>query len=181
MKVSDQFPSRYLKVEDLNDEDMIVTIRDATSEVLGQGQDAQRKLIVHFRETEKGLACNKTNAGIIAKLYGDDTDFWIGKQIILWPNHDVAFKGEIVSAIRVRSKAPPQGQRRPASTAATGSANGVMSYAEACAAVENVGSSPDALKDYLRDHGINGWAPSTAAQCSELTRAFIASLDDIPF
>ena len=106
MKISDAFPSKYLKVDDLNDADMLCTITRVALEELGQGHEKDTKPIVYFAETDKGMACNKTNAGVISKLYGDDTDGWIGKKITLWPNHDVEFRGEIVSAIRVRSRAP---------------------------------------------------------------------------
>jgi hypothetical protein len=171
MKVSDQFPSKYLRVEDLDDADMTLTIKRVTTEDLGQGNEKQRKIIVYFRECEKGLACNKTNAGVIAKLYGDDTDMWLGKRITLWPNHDVEFKGEIVSAIRVRSKAPA-----PTTNGAATNGNGVLTFKNAVELCERNGIAVQELKDYLKSCGVNGWTPDTAAQCSELTQKFIAGL-----
>ncbi len=59
------------------------------------------------------MVCNKTNANTITKLYGDDTDAWIGKPITLCAR-EVEFQGEMVLAIRVSLKAPPIGQ--PAAT-----------------------------------------------------------------
>ena len=106
MKVGQAFPSKYLKADDLEDRDWTATIRDVIIEDIGQGEQKQEKLILYFNEFEKGLVTNKTNATTIQKLYGDETDEWVGKTIVLWPNHDVEFKGEIVSAIRVRSRAP---------------------------------------------------------------------------
>ena len=106
MKIGKAFPSNYLKADDLEDRDWPVTIKRVAIESIGQGEDKQPKPIVYFEELEKGLVCNKTNATIIEKMYGDETDAWTGKRITLWPNHDVEFKGELVSAIRVRSKAP---------------------------------------------------------------------------
>ena len=106
MKVSAAFPSKYLKADDLEDRDWTVTIKNVVIEDIGQGEQKQEKMIIYFSELDKGLVANKTNATVIEKLYGDETDGWKGKAITLWPNHDVEFKGEIVSAIRVRSKAP---------------------------------------------------------------------------
>src|SRR3989304_3055241 len=106
MKVKDVFPSKYLKVDDLNDLDLTLTIDNVVIEEIGQGDAKQKKMVIYFQEAEKGFVCNKTNATVIEKLFGDETTNWKGKRITLWPNHDVEFKGEIVSAIRVRSRAP---------------------------------------------------------------------------
>lgn len=117
MKVSEAFPSKYLKAVDLNDQDIVATIKSVIMENIGQADDPQEKLVLYFTDQDKGLVCNKTNAGVIAKLYGDDTESWIGKQVTLWPNHDVEFKGEIVSAIRIRSRLPAISPLRQSSAA----------------------------------------------------------------
>lgn len=113
MKVGAAFPSKYLKADDLEDRDWSVTIKNVLIENIGQGEKKEEKLIIYFRELDKGLVTNRTNANIIEKLYGDETDEWIGKPVTLWPNHDVEFKGEIVSAIRIRSKAPQMSKAVP--------------------------------------------------------------------
>ena len=46
---------------------------------------------------------NTGNARIIAALYGDDTDGWIGQKITLYAAQVSAF-GQIQPAIRVRDK-----------------------------------------------------------------------------
>lgn len=104
MKVGTAFPSTYLKADDLEDRDWPVTIKEVKMELVGMPGDQSEKLTLMFDELDKGIVCNKTNAGVIEKMYGAETDDWIGKKITLWPNHDVEFKGEIVSAIRVRSR-----------------------------------------------------------------------------
>jgi hypothetical protein len=63
--------------------------------------------VLFFREEEKGLVLNKTNTTIIAKLYGDDTDDWVGKPVTLYAT-EVQFQGDMVDAIRVRNKPPRQ-------------------------------------------------------------------------
>jgi hypothetical protein len=104
MKLSEVFKSDFLKAEDL-DEDTVVTIAGVEVKELGSGKDKDQKPVITFEELDKGLACNRTNAQTIAKLYGDDTDDWIGKQITLFAT-EVDFKGDQVLAIRVRTRAP---------------------------------------------------------------------------
>jgi hypothetical protein len=48
---------------------------------------------------------NRTNAKRIAKLYGPDTDKWLGKPITLYPS-ECDFGDETVPCLRVRPEAP---------------------------------------------------------------------------
>jgi hypothetical protein len=104
MKMSEAFASKYLKATEL-DGDTVYTISRVDEETLGQGDDADVKPVVHFEETDKGLALNKTNANTIAGLYGDESDNWIGKPITLFAT-EVDFQGKQTLAIRVRMKKP---------------------------------------------------------------------------
>ncbi len=108
MNVSDAFPSKYLKASDLNGRNVVVTISGARIEGIGQSKD--QKLVLSFSGKEKTFVCNKTNASTIAKLYGPDTDTWIGKPITLTAR-EVEFQGEMVLSIRVSLQAPNQGAR----------------------------------------------------------------------
>jgi hypothetical protein len=100
MNLNEVFPSKYIKADDLKGREVPVTISSAAMEVLGNDQ----KLILYFQGKEKGMVCNKTNAGRIAYLYGDDTDDWIGKAIILCSEF-VEFQGKTVKGLRVK---PPK-------------------------------------------------------------------------
>ena len=111
-RMNDLFPTNYLKAADFEDGDAILTIAGLEQQTLGQGRDAAEKWIVYFREVDKGLVLNKTNAGTIAKLYGDDTDDWIGKKVTLYST-EVQFQSEMVEAIRIRSKMPKGGGKKP--------------------------------------------------------------------
>mgnify|MGYP007031196897 CR=1 FL=1 len=104
MNVKDTLATRYLGAEtDIeDDEDLILTIKECEMETLGE----DKKLVLYFKETKKGLALNKTNMKTIAKVLDSmETDDWIGKRIALFST-EVDFKGEQVLAIRVRLKAP---------------------------------------------------------------------------
>ncbi len=106
MRVSDAFPSNYLKAADLHDRNVLVVISHCAMEDIGD----DHKPVLYFQGKEKGLVMNKTNANNIAVVYGDDTEEWTGKEIVLFPAM-VDFQGRTVAAIRVRA---PQAKDRAA-------------------------------------------------------------------
>ena len=103
MKVNELFPSKYLRASDL-DGDTVVTIKSLMVEEIG----GERKPVMYFPEIAQGLVLNKTNTGIIASLYDNETDNWPGRKIILYST-EVDFRGEIVDAVRVRRQIPEDG------------------------------------------------------------------------
>ena len=100
MKTADIYPSTFLKHSDIPAAGVTVTIAKAEMSLLGQGEDQENKLVLSFNDTKKQLAVNKTNLKTITKLWGDDTDLWIGKPITL-VTREVDFAGEATLAIRV--------------------------------------------------------------------------------
>lgn len=101
MKVSEAFPSKYLRAADLQGKNVAVVINSAEYEQIGD----DNKIVVYFQGKEKGLVLNKTNANNIAIVYGDDTDDWRGGDLVLFPAM-VDFQGRTVEAVRVR--VPPR-------------------------------------------------------------------------
>jgi hypothetical protein len=118
MKLNDAFPSRWLKSEDCEDGDLILTIKSAAIEPVKGTNGDEDKLILRFAEEDKGLILNKTNAKSISKIHGDDTDDWVGKKVALYST-EVEFGGETMLGIRVRLKAPKAGVASPASRASS--------------------------------------------------------------
>jgi hypothetical protein len=111
MKISDALPSKYLKAEDLEGANVTVTIEEVNREEVGPKKEL--KLVISFANTRKKMVLNKTNAATIAKLYGEETDEWLGKRIILY-SKDTEFQGEMVLALRV-SLQKPTGTQKPSS------------------------------------------------------------------
>jgi hypothetical protein len=107
MNINDAFPSDYLKADDLKGKNVTVVIADASIEMIGQGHQKERKLVLSFFGKDKKLVCNKTNASTIQKLYGIETDDWKGKAITLSPR-EVEFQGDMVWAIRVSLQKPAE-------------------------------------------------------------------------
>lgn len=112
MKVSQAFPSDFLKAADLDGANVRLVM--AHCEMKDIGDD--NKPVLHFKGKEKGLVLNKTNANNIAAEYGDDMDDWMGKEIILFTAW-VDFQGKSVEAIRVRAPQPKDNPRPAASQA----------------------------------------------------------------
>jgi hypothetical protein len=101
MKTSEAFPSNYLKAADLQGRQVRVTIDRVIMEDVGD----ESKMALYFVGKDKGMICNRTNAGSIEALYSDETDEWIGKDIILYSTK-VSYQGSMVPAIRIMP--PPQ-------------------------------------------------------------------------
>lgn len=102
MRLSEAFPSKYLGKDDL-DGDVIGTISDVVKESIESDGTMQDKLVIHFHEGHvKPFICNKTNAITIADIYGDDTDAWHGKTVVLYVDPSVMMAGKRVGGVRVR-------------------------------------------------------------------------------
>ena len=101
-------PSNYLRHSDLEEgHDTVVTITSYSQEDIGLGENKKKKWVIYFKETDLGLVLNATNGKAVSKACGtDEMDEWKGKPISLYVKDDVEFQGDIVSAIRVRVKAP---------------------------------------------------------------------------
>lgn len=110
MKMNQMYPSKYLKADELGDSDHTFTISKIVMETLGQGAEADTKPVAYFKEIEKGLVLNKTNASTITKIAAsDDTDDWIGKKITCFAT-EVQFGADMVLSIRVRLPRAPATQ-----------------------------------------------------------------------
>lgn len=113
MNINQAYPSNFLKADDLGGKSVTVVIQKVEMEEIGQGRDKETKPVLYFRGKEKGVVLNKTNANTITKLYGGETDDWIGKAITLVPR-EVEFQGEMVLSIRVSLQKPGAPSAKPA-------------------------------------------------------------------
>lgn len=97
MKLSEAFPSNYIKAADLQGRDVTLTIRETIVAEIGK----DKKLVTYFVGKEKGMVTNKTNADRIAYYHGDDTDGWRGKQVVLGTEL-TTFEGKTAPALRIK-------------------------------------------------------------------------------
>lgn len=107
MRMNDAFPSKYLKAEDLEEGDLIVTISDCRFEEFTDPKTKRpdNKPVLYFEEEDvKPMVLNKTNyRSISTNLGSDDTETWLGKRVALFATEVESF-GEMTLGIRVRMK-----------------------------------------------------------------------------
>jgi hypothetical protein len=99
---SDFDQSRFFKAADLEQEKRL-KIKSVSAEEIGP--DKERKLVVWFANSQRGLPLNKTNNRTLRGAFGDNTDSWAGKIIVLFPTQD-EFRGRLVPVLRVRIPTP---------------------------------------------------------------------------
>lgn len=112
MKAGAMVPSKYLKADDIEG-DEVVTITKIGQVNVGKDGAEDMKWALRLQEKDRPFVLNKTNITRIVKaLKTDETEEWIGKKITLYVDHEVQFAGDVVSAIRVRANAPAPEVRR---------------------------------------------------------------------
>jgi hypothetical protein len=107
VKISTAFPSKYVRVEDLDGRDITVRIDRIQMEEVGE--ERKEKPVLYFESKSKGMVLNVTNAKTISASYGNDSEDWRGREIVLFET-SVSYKGETKPGIRVRV---PKGKREP--------------------------------------------------------------------
>jgi hypothetical protein len=103
--------SKFLRKEDF-DEDRVMTIKGVKLEDM-PGDDGQQKWVLYFREEAKGMALNVTTIRVLEKAFGDDSDQWVGKRVMVYVDPNVSFGGRVVGGLRLRPpsrQTPPPGQ-----------------------------------------------------------------------
>ena len=115
-KVKEMRNSKFLKRGDVGESGVIVTIVNVhQANVAMEGEKPDERWCMAFREFDKPMVLNTTNAQLCEKFLGsDDTDDWLGKQIVLYDEPNVSFGGKFVGGIRVKRAGPPaQAPRSP--------------------------------------------------------------------
>ena len=82
-RISESFSGKWLTAIDVPRQGLRGYIEEITEEEIGQGSDKKIKLVLWIKGQDKGMVLNKTNGGILADLYGDETDDWTGRRIVL--------------------------------------------------------------------------------------------------
>lgn len=106
--IDGEFPSKYLKAADFDEDGTIMTIASYARESIKNREGVmEQKPILYFRGEEKGLILNKTNANKLTKLFqSPNTDDWIDQPVRLYAT-EVQFGADQVPAIRIKQAALP--------------------------------------------------------------------------
>ena len=114
------FDSKYVGAWDLpGGRDVVLVIDRVEAATLTNARGTNKKPVVFFKKTEKGLVLNKTNGKAIAGMYGPHTSKWKGKPIALHAT-TTTVGGDVVDCIRVRPTVPRKAtdlQQEPAAPA----------------------------------------------------------------
>jgi hypothetical protein len=100
----DVFPSKYLKVADLNGRPLTLEIKSAPLEVLTTPDGKQEsKVVLYFTTTPKKMPLNKTNFEACVDVTGEvDSDNWAGKRVELFTSV-TQMAGSERDCIRIRT------------------------------------------------------------------------------
>jgi hypothetical protein len=115
MNLNEMFPSNYLTKEDLSTPRRLV-ISNVTKKEVWRKNGKQLAVILHFSGNVKPLVLNKTNAIVIARIYGNDTTLWTNKPIDVYHDPNVMLGRDRVGGLRVRAAGVVPAKVAPATT-----------------------------------------------------------------
>jgi len=90
---------RFLNVQRVDEQGLWETTLTIADVELREIKDRE-KLVAHFKEIEDTLVLNKTNAMILAEAFGEETEEWELKQIMLRKTKR-SYGNKLVDAIEV--------------------------------------------------------------------------------
>lgn len=175
-RISDLFPSKYLRAADLQKPGIRlpvnVRIARVTQEELG-GDDRAKEIkpVVYFHGKEKGLVVNRTNGDELAVLLGEETDDWPGRVVGLTVQrvrmrNDMVWGLRIVAAVRPEQQQQQNARQHPVQRATAAAAAAAPARAPRVAAPE-----PEPDPDFTDEPGYHEPADNTRDRFD----------DDIPF
>ena len=113
MNINDAKQSKYLSKDDVGNQGWQLTLQSVQMQVVDD-ETGESRAVATFAEPVKPAILNITNLQLLAHWFGsEETDHWIGRQIVVYNDPTVQFAGKMTGGIRVRV---PQSelQRNPA-------------------------------------------------------------------
>ena len=101
MKASSMYGS-FLATEDIHEETTVTIESIEVGEFSGENGKV-KKLIFSFTDLPARLAVNTENAKVLIDKFGDETDGWLGKKIVLFVDPTVKFRNKTVGGIRIKA------------------------------------------------------------------------------
>lgn len=113
-KIGEMKESKFLKKEDVGGGTLLTITGCSKFNVAMEGAPKEEKWCLTFRETDKPMVLNVTNARLCEQALGsDDTDHWTGKQIVAFTDASIMYEGKLVGGIRLRKSKKPQPEPLP--------------------------------------------------------------------
>jgi hypothetical protein len=120
-RTSEMRESKFLKKEDVGRGALGTIASCVRMNVSKEGAPDEMKWCLTFQEIDKPLVLNSTNIQLCEHIFGsDDTDYWIGKRIVLYTDPNVSYQGKLIGGIRVRAPKPNAAPPPPPPQVATG-------------------------------------------------------------
>lgn len=102
-KIGEMIESKYLKQSDFPDPLIVTVEKVGKINLAKEGEKPDVKWAVRFKEFNKPMVLNSTNIQLLAKACdSDDTDDWLGKEVIVYTDESVSFGGQVVGGLRIR-------------------------------------------------------------------------------
>lgn len=102
-KINEMIESKYLKQSDFPTPLIVTVAKIGQINIAKEGDNPETKWAVRFKEFQKPMLLNTTNIKLLEKACGsDDTDDWIGKEVIVYTDDSVSFGGQVVGGLRIR-------------------------------------------------------------------------------
>jgi len=102
--MSEMFPGRWLKKEDVPHPTTATISRVSREEVNADNGGREMKVVMAFAEAHlKPMILNIGNATAVTELYGDDSANWVGKRVEVYTDPNVMFGGKRVGGLRLRA------------------------------------------------------------------------------
>jgi len=116
-RTTDMIESKYLKQADAPDPVIVTVSKIGKINIAKEGDPPEDKWAVRFKEFGKPMLLNSTNIKLLEKACGsDDTDDWIGKEVILYTDDSVSFGGQVVGGLRIRKQQAAPTRKAPTQT-----------------------------------------------------------------
>ncbi len=109
MKIDELYQSQWIKATDLG-RPITATIKSVEMRPVRGNEE---KPVLVFAADTKPMILNRTNAMIVAGLYGNETRKWIGKPIVLYSAEVELYDGQKVEAVRVRAPSASEAKDAP--------------------------------------------------------------------
>lgn len=100
-----EFFGEFFSSENVPEGGLDATVKFADAQVLGQGREAKKKVVLSFNEVEKRLVVNKVIGTTMEAITGtEDFSKWGGATVHIYVDPNVQFGNKIVSGVRVRKR-----------------------------------------------------------------------------
>lgn len=104
MHISKMISSKFVKSNDV-DQPLLVTISEISEQnVAKENEPPEIKWSLAFSDYSKPLVLNVTNIQLCSSVcQSEDTDDWIGHQIVLYNDPTIMYGGKMTGGVRIRA------------------------------------------------------------------------------